>query len=114
MLRITVDPGLDDVRLTLEGDLVGTNVRILEEFWLTSSASFAGAAVSVDLGQVTRVDDAGKFLLALIHRTGARLLASGVEMRELVDSIALDWPLPGAPPAGTSAAHQAARRGPRA
>jgi hypothetical protein len=113
MLRITVAPGIDEVRLKLDGDLVGTNVRILEEFWLSTGASFSGGAVSIDLAEVTRVDDAGRFLLALIRRTGARLVASGVEMRELVDSIALDWPLVGPPPPLAGAAHHTARRGPR-
>jgi len=92
MLKITTEPEIDGVRLKLEGDLAGTGVRVLEEFWLTAHLPFAGPAVCVDLSGVSRVDDAGRFLLALIHRTGARMVTAGVEMKELVASIGLDWP----------------------
>ena len=111
MLKITVEPGIDAVRLKLEGDLAGTGVRVLEEFWLTTSASVGDRAVCLDLSGVSRVDDAGRFLLALIHRTGASFEAAGVEMKELVESITRDWPTP------QTAALQAdapPRRGPRA
>jgi anti-anti-sigma regulatory factor len=92
MLKITVEPDTDETRVKLEGDLTGTGVHVLEEFWLASRASYEGVAVSLDLSGVSRVDDAGKYLLALIYRTGARLLSAGVEMKALVDSIDADWP----------------------
>ena len=55
-------------------------------------ASFAGKAACIDLTGVTRVDDAGRYLLALIHETGARMVSTGVAMKDLLDSISRDWP----------------------
>lgn len=92
MLKITPEPQANGIRLKLEGDLAGTGVQVLEEFWLTKSPSFASRDVCLDLSGVCRVDDAGKYLLALIRQRGARLASAGVEMKELVDSIAADWP----------------------
>ncbi len=91
MLKITTEPESDGVRLKLEGDLAGTGVQVLEEYWLTTRGSFSGGAVCVDLSGVSRVDDAGRYLLALIRRTGARMVSTGVEMKELVHSLAADW-----------------------
>ena len=93
MLKITEEPGTDEVRVRLEGDLTGTGVQVLEAFWSTTNSSSASGRVLFDLTGVCRVDDAGRFLLALIHQTGVRLCASGVEMRELVRSIDHDWPV---------------------
>jgi ABC-type transporter Mla MlaB component len=93
MLKITEEPGTEEVRVRLEGDLTGTGVHVLEDFWSTSSSSSASSCVLFDLSGVRRVDDAGRFLLALIHHSGARMCASGVEMRALVRSIYQDWPV---------------------
>ena len=90
MLRITIEPYGQEVRLKLEGDLIGTWVRDLEESWRTAREGGRGAGL--DLTGVTKVDDAGRYLLALIHETGAPIVASGCAMKALVESIARDWP----------------------
>jgi hypothetical protein len=41
------------------------------------------------------VDGAGKYLLALIARSGTQLTASGPEMKDLLQAIAKEWPLRG-------------------
>ncbi len=92
MLKIMVEPGASEVTLKLEGDLAGTGVGVLEDFWLTARAALSAGAVAIDLSGVSRVDDAGRYLLALIRGGGVRLMASGIEMRELVNSISQDWP----------------------
>ena len=46
----------------------------------------------VDLTAVDHVDEAGKYLLALLSRDGARLTTAGAAMTELVRTIAEDWP----------------------
>ncbi len=78
--------------MKLEGDLAGTWVTDLEECWQATRASFAGKPACLDLTGVTRVDDAGRYLLALIHGTGARMVSTGVAMKDLLDSIGRDWP----------------------
>ncbi len=90
MLRITIEPYEQEVRLKLEGDLIGTWVRDLEESW--RAAREGGRGAGLDLTGVTKVDDAGRYLLALIHESGAPIVASGCAMKALVESIARDWP----------------------
>lgn len=94
MLKITVQAEPDEVRMKLEGDLAGTWVADLEECWRSTRASSAGKPACLDLTGVTRVDDAGRYLLALIHGNGARMVSTGVAMNELLDSIGRDWPAP--------------------
>ena len=60
MLKITVEPEGDEVRMKLEGDLAGTWVGDLEECWRATRASSAGKPACLDLTGVTRVDDAGQ------------------------------------------------------
>lgn len=92
MLKITVQSEGEDIRMKLEGDLAGTWVGELEECWQATRASSPGKPARLDLNGVTRVDDAGRYLLALIHGAGARMESTGVAMKDLLDSIGRDWP----------------------
>lgn len=92
MLKITIRTEGEEFRLKLEGDLAGTWVADLEECWRATRGSSDGKPACLDLTGVTRVDDAGRYLLALICGTGARTVATGVEMTDLLDSIGRDWP----------------------
>lgn len=92
MLKITVEPGVDEVRLRLEGDLAGTWVPHLEESWREAYADLRGRTLCLDLTGVLRVDIAARYLLALLHERGTRMVATGVEMRDLLDSLPRDWP----------------------
>ena len=98
MLRITVEPFEHEDRLKLEGDLTGTWVRDLEESWRT--AREGGRGVGLDLTGVTKVAAAGRYRLALSHDCGAPIVSSGFAMKELLESIARDWP--GRPAGGPS------------
>ncbi len=93
MLRITVQYEPDQVTLKLEGKLSGIWVAELEDSWRAANSTLAGRSLRVDLTAVDRVDSASNYLLALLRRSGAQLIASGTAMTELVRSIARDWPL---------------------
>ncbi len=93
MLRITVTPESDRIRLKLEGDLAGTWVTELEESWRAAHSIRGDRRLDLDLTAVEHVDRAGKYLLALLRCSGAHLLASGTLMTELVRTIAGDWPV---------------------
>jgi anti-anti-sigma regulatory factor len=93
MLRITVAPESNVVRLKLEGDLTGTWVTELEESWRAAHAIRGDRRLCLDLTAVEHVDRAGKYLLALLRCSGAQLITSGTVMTELVRAIADDWPL---------------------
>lgn len=103
MLKITVNSELEEVLMKLEGELAGTWVGDLEQCWQTTRASFAAKRACLDLTGVTRVDDAGRYLLALIHGSGARMVSAGVEMKDLLESICRDWPIPRIEAAGLAA-----------
>lgn len=94
MLRITVEPELDRIRLKLEGDLAGPWVGEVEESWLAICAMRADRQLYLDLTGVQHVDRAGRYLLGLLRCSGAYLVASGVQMTELVRTIEDNWPGP--------------------
>lgn len=96
MLKITIETQTSGTHLKLEGDLAGSWVRDLEISW--RRAARASAVLSpplyIDLAECSRVDDAGLYLLALLHLNGTHLVASGVAMTELVESLEREWPVP--------------------
>ena len=94
MLRIVVEAGPDQVTVKLEGSLAGPWVTELEQAWRTTRPGLNDRSLCVDLTAVDHVDEAGKYLLALLSRDGARLTTAGAAMTELVRTIAEDWPPP--------------------
>lgn len=93
MLKITTGTDVEEVLMKLEGELAGTWVRDLEESWQAMRAASAGRPACLDLTGVTRVDEAGRYLLALIHVAGARMVSRGIAMKDLLDSIGREWPV---------------------
>jgi len=93
MLRITVQDRPERVTLKVEGQLIGAWVGELENSWRTTNSTLCGRLLCLDLSAVNHVDGAGKYLLALIARSGAELRASGAEMKELLRAIANEWPM---------------------
>jgi len=98
MLRITVQPEPDRIRLKLEGNLAGMWVSEVEDSWRAIHAMRGDRPLYLDLTGVEHVDRAGRYLLGLLHCSGARLIASGVLMTELVRALKDDWPAPVSPP----------------
>jgi anti-anti-sigma regulatory factor len=87
MLRISTHEDDQMIRLQIEGALAGSWVNELELTWRTVRAALRGRAFWLDLTGTTRVDTAGQYLLKLMHRDGARFLASGPEMQALISEI---------------------------
>ena len=85
MLRITVHEDGDQCPLELAGKLGGPWVAETEYVWL--SAPCSGKEIEVDMREVTGVDDAGRELLAAMHRAGACFTAEGLAMTALIDEI---------------------------
>jgi hypothetical protein len=85
MLRITVHEEGGHCRLELAGKLGGPWVAETENVWL--SAPCSGKEIEVDMREVTGVDDAGRELLAAMHRAGACFTAKGVAMTTLIAEI---------------------------
>jgi len=91
MLRITVHEEGGQCRLELAGKLGGPWVAETENVWL--SAPCSGKEIEVDMTEVTGVDDAGRELLAAMHRAGACFTAEGFAMTALVEEITGKQPL---------------------
>ena len=91
MLRITVHEDGGQCRLELAGKLRGPWVAETDRVWL--SAPCLGKEIEVDMREVTGVDDAGRELLAAMHRAGACFTTEGVAMTTLIEEITGKQPL---------------------
>jgi anti-anti-sigma regulatory factor len=87
MLRITTVEAGHTARLTLEGKLAHEWVAEVQKAWAALVDMAGKRRVIVDLADVSFVDDSGKELLSLIHRSGSELVGSGPMITELIDEI---------------------------
>ncbi len=85
MLRITVQPENERTTIRLEGRLTGPWVRELERVWLEESAK--PSPITLDLSDLTAIDDAGRYLLTIMQRDGAQFVAASPLMRSMIDEI---------------------------
>jgi ABC-type transporter Mla MlaB component len=92
MLKITTQDESYQVTLRLEGSVAGTWVTELEDSWRAVSPTLDGRPLCVHLTEVGHVDNAGRYLLALLRYRGVLLAADGIVMTELVRTIEEDWP----------------------
>jgi ABC-type transporter Mla MlaB component len=91
MLRITLHNDETKCRLELAGKLAGPWVAETEHVW--RSVWCSDKEIEVDMREVTGVDDAGRELLASMHRAGACFTAEGVAMITLIEEISGEQPL---------------------
>jgi hypothetical protein len=87
MLKITVHDAAGPLRLELEGRLAGAWVSELEHCWHTAEASQPNRTFLVDLTGVTFIDQAGRYLLQLMHHDGVSFVASSLMMQDIADHI---------------------------
>jgi hypothetical protein len=85
MLRITIHEDDTVFRLELAGRLDGPWVAETENAWRASLRP--DRKIEVDLRQLTGVDNAGRDLLAAIHRAGACLIVEGVWLTALIGEL---------------------------
>ena len=85
MLRITIHEDGKVCRLELAGKLEGPWVVETENAWRAWLRP--NQKIEIDLRQLTSVDNAGRELLAAIHRSGACLIAEGVWMTALIGDL---------------------------
>lgn len=89
MLRIIEQGDEGSLTFKLAGKLAGEWTPELERCWRNAVSIRQPEAISVELAEVTYVDDAGKQLLTRMARAGAALIAADVVMKALVEQIAL-------------------------
>jgi len=85
MLRITIHEDGKVCRLELAGKLEGLWVAETEKAWRASLRP--DQKIEIDLRQLTSVDNAGRYLLAAFHRSGACLIVEGVWMTALIGDL---------------------------
>jgi hypothetical protein len=85
MLRITIHEDGTVCRLELAGKLEGPWVIETEKAWRASLRP--NQKTEVDLRQLTSVDNAGRDLLGVFHRSGACLIVEGVWMAALLGDL---------------------------
>lgn len=95
MLKITVHLDATNVVFQLEGKLAGAWVMELEQQWRETTSKAACKTVQFDLDNVQHVDNAGKYLLALLRYQRVQLTGRGLEIGELLQSICAEWPVNG-------------------
>jgi ABC-type transporter Mla MlaB component len=87
MLKITIHAAASQPRLELEGRLARVWVSELEHCWRTAQASHLNRTLAVDLTSVTFIDQAGRYLLRLMHRNGVRFVASDLMLQDILDHV---------------------------
>jgi anti-anti-sigma regulatory factor len=87
MLRITIENHPMTKCFIIEGRLEGAHVTELENCWQTTISTESDHSLLVDLTDTTFVDACGKQLLTRMRQGGARLLASGVMTKKIVEEI---------------------------
>lgn len=85
MLKITIHNATGQLRLELAGRLAGAWVCELEHCWHTAKTSHPHRQLSVDLTGVTFIDQAGRYLLQLMHRDGVCFVASSLMLQDIFD-----------------------------
>ena len=87
MLRITTDQKRGRIKLSVEGRLAGPWVQTLEQCWRDLRAASPRSTLQVHLCGVSYIDNAGRLLLAEMHRQGGQLVAEGCLNQAVVEEI---------------------------
>jgi hypothetical protein len=86
VLKITTEATGAQMKIKLEGRLIGPWVKELESVW--KSVPTNGKTLQVDMCSVSSVDSDGKELLWRMHRSGAELIADGPMTQYIISEAA--------------------------
>jgi anti-anti-sigma regulatory factor len=78
MMRITFYKDKETLTLKLEGSLTGCWVKEFKSCWQAANDIKNVQRITLDLSEVTFVDDEGKEALALMHQAGSEISATNV------------------------------------
>lgn len=85
MLRIDTIETASAITLELHGRLTGPWVPLLEGLWRSTEKRLDGRTITVDLADLTAIDDAGRYLLRLMEAKSVTLAGGGIGIRALLD-----------------------------
>jgi anti-anti-sigma regulatory factor len=87
MMKIEIGEAGGLLTLKVEGRLAGPWVCELERCWRSARENQPKGAFLVDLTDVSYIDQAGQYLLELMHRDGASFAATGLMTQCIVNQI---------------------------
>jgi anti-anti-sigma regulatory factor len=87
MLKITITNTTKEERWTLQGRLVAPWVKELKANWKRSHRTTQGRRCVVNLHEVTFIDKSGERMLRCMSNQGARLVASDVYVKHVLDRL---------------------------
>jgi anti-anti-sigma regulatory factor len=87
MMKIEIYEAADQLMLKVEGRLAGPWVGELEGCWRSARGNHPNGRFLVDLTGVSYIDQAGQYLLQLMHRDGANFVATGLMTQSIVNQI---------------------------
>jgi anti-anti-sigma regulatory factor len=87
MLKITITNTSKHELWTLQGRLVAPWVKELKATWKKARPSAQGCKCTVNLDEVTFIDRSGERMLRCMCNQGARLVASDVYVRHVLDRL---------------------------
>ena len=89
MLRINVTESTSGQRWILQGRLTGSTVEELIASWRANRRCQPPQSCVVDLNEITSIDKDGEQVLLMMLRDGAKLVASGLYTKHLLESLSL-------------------------
>lgn len=87
MLRITIVETATEQRWTLEGRLVQPWVDELKASWKNRHRPQNGRTCTVDLSQITCIDNSGLRLLRTMSKEGTHFIATGIYTKHVVEQL---------------------------
>ena len=89
MLRITVTETTSEQRWILQGRLTGSTVEELITSWRANRRCQPSRSCVVDLNEITSIDKDGEQALLMMLRDGAKLVATGLYTKHLLESLSV-------------------------
>lgn len=86
-MRITFYKDRETLTLKLEGSLTGSWVEEFKGCWQAANDIKNIQRISLDLSEVTFVDDAGKQALALMHQAGSEISNTNILTKYIAEEI---------------------------
>ena len=87
MLRITVTENTSEQRWVLQGRLIESTIDELIGSWRANRRCSPTQRCVVDLNEVTSIDKEGEQVLLTMIKDGAKLVASGLYTKHLLESL---------------------------
>jgi ABC-type transporter Mla MlaB component len=89
MLRITVTESTSEQRWILQGRLTGSTVEEWITSWRANQRCQPSRTCVVDLNEITSIDKDGEQALLMMLRDGAKLVATGLYTKHLLESLSV-------------------------